>query len=41
MFFIPGRHIIDNIIVAHEAFHTMLNRLKGKQGFMALKLDMS
>jgi hypothetical protein len=27
--------------VAFEAFHSMLNRLKGKQGFMALKLDMS
>ena len=39
--FIPGRHIIDNIIVAYEAFHTMATRLKGKQGFMALKLDMS
>jgi endonuclease/exonuclease/phosphatase family metal-dependent hydrolase len=39
--FIPGRYITDNIIVAYEAFHTMANRLKGKQGFMALKLDMS
>jgi hypothetical protein len=39
--FIPGRHITDNIIVAFEAFHTMATRLKGKQGFMALKLDMS
>ena len=39
--FIPGRHITDNIIVAYEAFHTMVNRLKGKQGFMAIKLDMS
>jgi hypothetical protein len=28
--FIPSRHITDNIIVAHEAFHTMLNHLKGK-----------
>jgi hypothetical protein len=39
--FIPGRHITDNIIVAFEAFHTMATRLKGKQGVMALKLDMS
>jgi hypothetical protein len=37
--FIPGRHITDNIIVAFEAFHTMATWLKGKQGFMALKLD--
>jgi hypothetical protein len=34
-------HITDNIIVAFEAFHSMVNRMKGKQGFMALKLDMS
>jgi hypothetical protein len=39
--FTPGRHITDNIIVAFEAFHSIVNRLKGKQGFMALKLDMS
>ena len=28
--FIPGRYIIDNIIVVYEALHTMANRLKGK-----------
>jgi hypothetical protein len=39
--FILGRYIIDNIIVVYEAFHTMVNRLKGKHGFMALKLDMN
>ena len=39
--FIPGRHITDNIIVAFESFHSVVNRLKGKQGFMALKLDIS
>ena len=39
--FILGRHITDNIIVALEAFHIMAIRLKGKQGFMALKLDIS
>ena len=38
--FISGRHITDNIIMAFEAFHTMVNCLMGKQGFMALKLDM-
>jgi hypothetical protein len=39
--FIPGRLIIDNILVAFEAMHTMDRRMKGREGFMALKLDMS
>jgi hypothetical protein len=39
--FLPGRLITDNIIVSFEALHTMNSRLKGKQGYMALKLDMS
>jgi hypothetical protein len=39
--FIPGRLITDNILVAFEALHTMNGRLKGKEGFMALKIDMS
>jgi hypothetical protein len=39
--FIPGRLITDNIIIAFEALHTMDTRLKGKEGYMALKLDMS
>jgi hypothetical protein len=39
--FIPGRLIIDNILVAFEALHTMDAKMKGKEGFMALKLDMS
>lgn len=37
--FVPGRHIINNIIVAQEMIHTMRN-LKGKKGFMALKIDL-
>jgi hypothetical protein len=39
--FILGRLISDNILVAFEALHTMNGRLKGRRGFMALKLDMS
>jgi hypothetical protein len=39
--FIPGRLITDNILVAFEALHTMDGRMKGRQGYMALKLDMS
>jgi len=39
--FIPGRFITDNILVAFKTLHTMDTRLKGKEGFMAMKLDMS
>ena len=39
--FMPGRLITNNILVAFEALHTMDTRMKGRQGFMALKLDMS
>jgi len=39
--FIPRRLITNNIMVAFETLHTMDTRLKGKECFMALKLDMS
>ena len=39
--FIPGRLITDNVLVAFEALHTMDVRMKGREGFMAMKLDMS
>lgn len=39
--FIPGRLITDNILIAFEAFHFIDVRINGRQGFMALKLDMS
>ena len=39
--FVPGRLITDNVLVAFEALHTMDRKLKGMEGYMALKLDMS
>jgi hypothetical protein len=39
--FVPGRLITDNVLVAFEALHTMDRKLKGREGYMALKLDMS
>jgi hypothetical protein len=32
---------MDNIMVAFEAMHTMDKRIKGREGYIALKLDMS
>ncbi|KAH9798495.1 reverse transcriptase domain-containing protein [Citrus sinensis] len=37
--FVPGRHIIDNIVVAQEVIHSM-RRKTGKRGFMAIKVDL-
>lgn len=37
--FVPGRHIINNIVVAQEIIHSMRYQ-KGKKAFMALKIDL-
>ena len=37
--FVPGRHITNNIIVTQEAVHSM-KRMKGKDGYMAVKIDL-
>jgi hypothetical protein len=38
--FVPGVLIMDNVLVAYEALHSMDTRMKGKKGFMVIKLDM-
>jgi hypothetical protein len=39
--FIPGRLILDNILAVYETLHAMHKWLRGKKGYMAMKLDMS
>ncbi|WVZ54295.1 hypothetical protein U9M48_005117 [Paspalum notatum var. saurae] len=40
--FVPGRMITDNVLLAYELTHHLLNtRRKGSDGFAAIKLDMS
>jgi hypothetical protein len=39
--FVPGHLITDNILVAYEALHTMKTRMRGKKGYMSIKIDIS
>ena len=39
--FLPDRLITDNVLVAFETMHCINQRNKGKEGLMAIKLDMS
>ncbi|XP_041027096.1 uncharacterized protein LOC121267314 [Juglans microcarpa x Juglans regia] len=37
--FVPGRLIIDNVLVAYELVHFLRQKSYGKKGYMSLKLD--
>ncbi|MCI44353.1 replication protein A 70 kDa dna-binding subunit, partial [Trifolium medium] len=39
--FVPGRSILDNAMAAIEIVHFMKSKTRGKQGEVALKLDIS
>ena len=39
--FQSDKAILDNILVAFESLHHMKTKKRGKEGFMAMKLDMS
>ena len=39
--FVPGRQITDNVLVVFETMHCINQKRNGKQGLMAIKLDMS
>ena len=39
--FIPERIITDNTTIAFEVLHRMRNRRRGKDGQMAIKLDIT
>ncbi|XP_071925086.1 uncharacterized protein [Coffea arabica] len=39
--FVPGRQIIDNVLMAHEYIHWLNGKRNGKETYMTVKFDMS
>ena len=39
--FVKNRHISDNVLIAYEIIHVFKSKRVGKEGFMAMKLNMS
>jgi hypothetical protein len=39
--FVSGRMITDNVLLAYEITHMMHNKKGGRDGLVAMKLDMS